>query len=110
MTRLTGEVARVQLGGDGVHEVRQVVRGGLDDRAGRLVAVLVARGREGAHRGGLATAPRDEVEDAAQLGVDRIGVRLALRAVQIRARQGAHRGGLFAGCTLADQGTDAVGQ
>jgi hypothetical protein len=62
--------AGLQLGADGVDEERQVLGVGLEHRSGGLVAVLVARRVERAHRHRRAVARGGQLEGADDLGVE----------------------------------------
>ncbi len=76
--------ARRQLGADRVDQERQVVGGGLQHRAGRLVAVLLAARGERAHAGDRATAPVGQRKGAAGLGQQRLGILLGRLGVSAR--------------------------
>ena len=92
-----------------VDQERPVLGVGLDHRARRLVAVLLERRRERAHRDRLGAARRGELEGADDLVAQRLAAPASpSRAVgrqpaQERLREGADGRGALRGGALADQ-------
>ena len=100
--------AAAQRGAHRVDQERPVLGVGLHHRAGRLVAVLLERRREGAHRDRLGAARGGELEGADDLVAEGVGRQRPVRAVggepaQEGLREGADGRGALRGGALADQ-------
>ena len=99
------ELAPLQLGRDGVDQVREVVRRRLDHRSRALVGLR----REGAHHGRLPAAGSQQLERALDLGEHRL--RIGLRTdlpMQVGLRERTQQRGPLRWLPLGDQGRDPV--
>ena len=102
-TRRASRSQPCSVGDHRVHEVREVVRVGLDHRPAGLVAVLLQRRGEGAHRRRAPSARLDQPEDTLELGVDALGILVERVPVQVGVGERRQRlGGAVGGQELSD--------